>query len=95
MERKKFLFASIDGLINDMADGFVPKTDNRKNEIEGADIIIFDDVLGHGTKAQKGFMDMKGILYLEKVLFPSFRIMMTCGFRKSFLKQRLKNRITR
>jgi len=53
MERKKFLFASIDGLINDMADGFVPKTDNRKNEIEGADIIIFDDVLGHGTKAQK------------------------------------------
>ncbi len=37
----------------EIADGFVPKTDNWKKEIDWADVIIFDDVLGHGTMAQK------------------------------------------
>jgi len=76
MEKKKFLFVSIDALITDIAwqvfkeghevkyfietpsekeigDGFVPKTDDWKKEIDWADIIVFDDVLGQGAKAQK------------------------------------------
>jgi phosphoribosylamine--glycine ligase len=76
MERKKFLFVSLDALISDVAwqivkeghevkyfieceseknigDGFVPKTDNLEKEIEWADVIVFDDVLGQGAKAQK------------------------------------------
>jgi len=76
MERKKFLFVSIDALISDIAwqvvkeghevkyfietpsekeigDGFVPKTDDWKKEVDWADVIVFDDVLGEGTKAQK------------------------------------------
>ncbi len=76
MERKKFLFVSLDALISDVAwqivkeghevkyfieceseknigDGFIPKTDNLEKEIEWADVIVFDDVLGQGAKAQK------------------------------------------
>lgn len=75
MEKKRFLFISLDALINDAAwqvvkeghevkyyihnegakdigDGFVPKTDNWEKELDWADIIIFDDVLGQGTIAQ-------------------------------------------
>ena len=37
----------------DIADGFVPKVDNWENEIDWADVIVFDDVLGQGEKAQK------------------------------------------
>ena len=37
----------------DVADGFVPKVDNWEKEVEWADIIVFDDVLGMGTKAEK------------------------------------------
>ena len=37
----------------DIADGFVAKTDDWKKEVDWADVIIFDDVLGMGTKAQK------------------------------------------
>ncbi len=74
MEKRKFLFVSIDGLISDsawqivkeghevkycienaneqeIADGFVPKVENWENEADWADVIIFDDVLGQGTKA--------------------------------------------
>lgn len=76
MESKKFLFVSLDALINDtawqvskeghevkyyianeaekdIADGFVPKTDNWENEVDWADVIVFDDVLGQGEKAKK------------------------------------------
>jgi phosphoribosylamine-glycine ligase len=76
MERKKFLFVSLDALISDVAwqivkeghevkyfieceseknigDGFIPKTDNLEKEIDWADVIVFDDVLGQGAKAQK------------------------------------------
>ncbi len=94
MEKKNFLFVSIDGLINDIAwqvvkeghdvryfieskedkdiaDGFVPKTDNWENEIDWADIIIFDDVLGHGTKAQRlrkqGKLVIGGTEYTDKL----------------------------
>jgi phosphoribosylamine---glycine ligase len=37
----------------DIADGFVPKTDDWKKEVEWADVIVFDDVLGHGTEAKR------------------------------------------
>lgn len=74
MEKKRFLFVSMDGLISDIAwhifreghqvkyyieneterdiaDGFVPKTDSWKANIDWADVIVFDDVLGQGEKA--------------------------------------------
>ena len=76
MEKKKFLFVSLDALISDIAwqiskeghevkyyieaqsekdigDGFVPKTDSWKNEVDWADVIVFDDVLGQGKKAEQ------------------------------------------
>lgn len=37
----------------EVADGFVPKVDDWEKEIEWADCIIFDDVLGQGAKAKK------------------------------------------
>jgi phosphoribosylamine---glycine ligase len=37
----------------DIADGFVPKVYNWEENIHWADIIIFDDVLGHGKFAQQ------------------------------------------
>ncbi|MDD5504824.1 MAG: phosphoribosylglycinamide synthetase C domain-containing protein [Candidatus Omnitrophica bacterium] len=37
----------------DIADGFVPKVDNWQENVDWADIVIFDDVLGHGRHAQK------------------------------------------
>lgn len=37
----------------EVADGFVPKVDNWEKEVDWADVIIFDDVLGHGTIAKK------------------------------------------
>ncbi|MBN2087360.1 phosphoribosylamine--glycine ligase [Candidatus Peregrinibacteria bacterium] len=36
-----------------VADGFVPKVDNWENEVDWADVIVFDDVLGQGEQAQK------------------------------------------
>ena len=37
----------------DIGDGFVAKTDDWKKEVDWADIVVFDDVLGHGTEAKK------------------------------------------
>ncbi|TRZ83221.1 phosphoribosylamine--glycine ligase [bacterium] len=37
----------------DIADGFVPKVYNWQENIDWADIIVFDDVLGHGKHAQR------------------------------------------
>jgi phosphoribosylamine---glycine ligase len=37
----------------DIADGFVPKVYNWEENIQWADIIVFDDVLGHGKYAQQ------------------------------------------
>jgi phosphoribosylamine--glycine ligase len=76
VDRKKFLFVSLDGLIADIAwqvvkeghevqlstdsqsekeigNGFVPKTDDWEREVDWADVVVFDDVLGQGAKAQK------------------------------------------
>jgi len=76
MEKKKFLFVSLDGLIGDIAwqltkeghevkyciehederevgDGFMTKVTEWEPEVDWADVIIFDDVLGQGKKAKK------------------------------------------
>jgi len=76
MDKKKFLFISLEGLIGDVAwqvvkeghdvqfyihnkdereiaDGFVPKCDNWETEVDWADVIVFDDVLGQGEIAQR------------------------------------------
>src|SRR5687768_8965221 len=68
MEKKKFLFVSLSGLIGDIAwqvvkeghevkyyihaeserdiaDGFVPKTLKWEDDVEWADVIVFDDTL--------------------------------------------------
>src|SRR3989338_434507 len=37
----------------EVGDGFIPKVDKWQDEVAWADVIVFDDVLGHGTKAQK------------------------------------------
>jgi phosphoribosylamine--glycine ligase len=75
MEKRKFLFVSLSGLIGDIAwrvfqeghevrysidaaderdiaDGFVPKTDNWEKEVDWADIVVFDDTLGQGARAE-------------------------------------------
>lgn len=92
MTKKKFLFVSIDALINDIAwqvvkeghdvryyiqdkdirdiaDGFVPKIDDWKKDIDWADVIVFDDVLGQGKKAyelrKKGKLVIGGTEYTD------------------------------
>ena len=94
MDKKKFLFVSLEGLIGDtawqvvkeghdvkyfikneqerdIADGFVPKTDDWKKEIEWADVIVFDDVLGMGKHAQQlrqqGKLVIGGTEYTDKL----------------------------
>src|SRR5438105_1220101 len=36
----------------DIADGFVPKTEDWEKDVDWADVVIFDDTLGQGEKAQ-------------------------------------------
>jgi phosphoribosylamine--glycine ligase len=55
----------------EVADGFVQKVDDWEKEAEWADIIVFDDVLGHGTKAKKmrgkGKLVVGGTPYSDKL----------------------------
>ncbi len=55
----------------DLTDGFVPKTDNWENEIDWADVVVFDDVLGQGAKAaklrEKGKAVVGGTPYTDKL----------------------------
>ena len=37
---------------SDIADGFVPKIQDWESEVDWADVIVFDDTLGQGEKAQ-------------------------------------------
>jgi len=94
MEKKNFLFVSIDSLISDIAwqvvkeghevkyyiqsegakdiaDGFVPKTDNWEDEVDWADIIVFDDVCGLGKLARdlrsKGKLVVGGTEYTDQL----------------------------
>src|SRR5258707_4281183 len=75
MDKRKFLFVSISGLVGDIAwevlkeghdvryyieaegeraiaDGFVPKSKDWERDAKWADIVVFDDTLGQGAKAQ-------------------------------------------
>jgi len=55
----------------EVTDGFVPKVDNWEAEVDWADIIVFDDVLGEGAKAQKlrkqGKLVIGGTAYTDKL----------------------------
>ncbi len=42
-----------DAEAKDIGDGFIPKTDDWQGDVSWADIVVFDDVLGHGTHAQR------------------------------------------
>ena len=58
-------------LESDIANGFTPKTKDWQKEIDWADIIIFDDVLGQGKIAhelrQKGKKVIGGTTYTDKL----------------------------
>src|SRR5262249_15929023 len=55
----------------DVADGFVPKVIDWRPEVDWADIIVFDDTLGQGEKAQmlraKGKMVIGGTSYTDRL----------------------------
>ncbi|MBW2974431.1 phosphoribosylamine--glycine ligase [Candidatus Woesearchaeota archaeon] len=55
----------------EVGDGFVSKVDNWEKEVEWADIIVFDDVLGQGKKAQmlrkQGKLVIGGTPYTDKL----------------------------
>ena len=75
MDKQKFLFVSLSGLIGDVAwqvvkeghevryfidaaderdiaDGFVPKSEDWEHDAEWADVVVFDDTLGQGLRAE-------------------------------------------
>ena len=55
----------------EIADGFVPKTDDWERDVAWADVVVFDDVLGHGTKAARvratGKLVVGGTPYSDKL----------------------------
>ena len=55
----------------EIADGFVPKTDDWEKDVSWADVIVFDDVLGQGAKAAalraKGKLVVGGSAYTDKL----------------------------
>lgn len=55
----------------DVADGFVPKTDDWQAEVSWADVVVFDDVLGQGEHAKKirdeGKLVVGGTPYTDKL----------------------------
>jgi phosphoribosylamine--glycine ligase len=55
----------------EIGDGFVTKVDDWEKHIDWADLIVFDDVLGQGTKAQtlrgKGKLVVGGSPYTDKL----------------------------
>lgn len=55
----------------EVADGFVEKVDDWEDEVDWADIIVFDDVLGQGKKAKrlrdKGKLVVGGTPYTDKL----------------------------
>lgn len=55
----------------EVGDGFFPKVDDWEKEVEWADIIVFDDVLGQGAKAKKlrdqGKFVIGGTPYTDKL----------------------------
>lgn len=55
----------------EVASGFVPMVDDWEKEIDWADVIVFDDVLGQGTKAkalrEKGKLVIGGTPYTDRL----------------------------
>ncbi len=55
----------------DIGDGFVPKVNEWRPHVEWADVIVFDDTLGHGTLAhelrQKGKLVVGGTPYTDRL----------------------------
>jgi phosphoribosylamine---glycine ligase len=55
----------------EIAEGFVPKADDWKKEVEWADVVVFDDVLGMGALAdelrKKGKLVVGGSPYSDKL----------------------------
>ncbi|MBI3336913.1 phosphoribosylamine--glycine ligase [Candidatus Peregrinibacteria bacterium] len=55
----------------EVSDGFVPKVENWESEIDWADVIVFDDVCGHGKTAQelrnKGKAVIGGTPYTDRL----------------------------
>ena len=55
----------------DIADGFVPKVRDWEREVDWADVIVFDDTLGQGEKAQalraKGKVVVGGTPYTDRL----------------------------
>ncbi len=55
----------------EVGDGFVQKTEDWEEEVEWADVIVFDDVLGQGKKAKKlrdeGKLVVGGTPYTDKL----------------------------
>jgi phosphoribosylamine--glycine ligase len=55
----------------EIADGFVPKTEDWKKEIEWADVVVFDDVLGMGALAddvrKRGKLVVGGSPYTDRL----------------------------
>src|SRR6476646_9983890 len=55
----------------DIADGFVPKVRDWQREVNWADVVVFDDTLGQGAKAQalraKGKLVVGGSPYTDRL----------------------------
>src|SRR5262245_11273033 len=55
----------------DIADGFVPKTDDWEKDVDWADVVVFDDTLGQGEKAvalrAKGKAVVGGTPYTDRL----------------------------
>ena len=55
----------------DIADGFVPKTEDWEKDVDWADVIVFDDTLGQGEKAvalrQRGKAVVGGTPYTDRL----------------------------
>jgi len=55
----------------EIADGFVPKTDDWRREVDWADMIVFDDVLGMGSLAEDlrraGKLVVGGTAYTDRL----------------------------
>jgi phosphoribosylamine--glycine ligase len=55
----------------DIADGFVPKTDDWEKDVDWADVIVFDDTLGQGEKAvalrERGKAVVGGTPYTDRL----------------------------
>ncbi|NNF67877.1 MAG: phosphoribosylamine--glycine ligase, partial [Gammaproteobacteria bacterium] len=54
-----------------IGDGFVPKVDDWEAELDWADVVVFDDVLGHGKLAERvraaGKLAVGGTEYTDKL----------------------------